>query len=75
MSISKYVKEDEFKMIIIDNKIDLVNYIEIDSFDDEKIVVRHESGIVALLGECLTISKLMDKEMLISGKIEKIEFR
>lgn len=69
-----YILETEFKINILIGKIDIVNYIEIDHFDDTKVMVRYEKGRVVIKGENLTISKLLNDELLILGKIKSLEF-
>ena len=69
-----YSLENEFKINILIGKIDIVNYIEIDHFDDTKVMVRYEKGLVIIKGENLTISKLLNDELLILGKIKSLEF-
>lgn len=69
-----YILENEFKINILTGKVDIVNYIEIDHFDDTKVIVRYEKGIVKIKGENLTISKLLNDELLILGKIKVVEF-
>lgn len=69
-----YISESEFKINILIDRVDIVNYIEIDHFDDTKIMVRYEKGLVTIKGENLTISKLLNDELLILGKIKTVEF-
>ena len=69
-----YILENEFKINILIGKIDIVNYIEIEHFDETKIMVRYEKGLVVIKGENLTISKLLNDELLILGKIKSLEF-
>ena len=69
-----YILENEFKINILTGKVDIVNYIEIDHFDDTKVIVRYDKGIVKIKGENLTISKLLNDELLILGKIKVVEF-
>lgn len=73
--LKNYILEKEFKMTILDRKIDILNYSEIDHFDDNKIMIRHEKGLVVIKGYKLIITKMLDDEILINGKIEKIELR
>ena len=73
--LRKYILENEFKITIFTNKIDIVNYLEIDHFDDVKIIVRFTNGLVIIKGEDLTISKLLNDELLILGHIKNIEFQ
>ena len=74
-NLRSYVLEDKFKITIFINKIDIQNYKEIDHFDDTKIIVRYNRGHVIIKGENLTISKLLNDELLIIGKIKNIEFQ
>lgn len=69
-----YILENEFKINILTGKVDIVNYIEIDHFDDTKVIIRYEKGIVKIKGENLTISKLLNDELLILGKVKVVEF-
>ena len=73
--LRNYILENEFKITIFTNKIDIVNYLEIDHFDDAKIIVRFTNGLVIIKGEDLTISKLLNDELLILGHIKNIEFQ
>lgn len=75
MSIRSYFLEEQFQLIYLQNQIDIINYQEIDSFDEEKIRIRYKEGLLEVIGHNLTISKLLEDEILICGDIEKIEFR
>ena len=72
--LRSYILENEFKITILTKKVDIVNYLEIDHFDDTKIIVRYDKGIVKIKGENLTISKLLNDELLILGTIKVVEF-
>ncbi len=74
-NLKNYILENDFKMIIFDKKVDIVNYDEIDHFDDNKIIIRNKEKIVIIKGEELVISKLLEDEMLIFGKVNGIEFK
>ena len=69
-----YILENEFRINILIGKVDIVNYLEIDHFDDTKVIVRFDKGIVKIKGENLTISKLLNDELSILGKIKIVEF-
>ena len=75
MSIRSYFLEEQFQLTYLQNQIDIINYQEIDSFDEEKIRIRYKGGVLIVAGHNLSISKLLDDEILIRGDIEKIEFR
>lgn len=77
MSVNKlraYILEDEFKLVITHNKINIVNYLDIDHFDTNKITVHSKDKTVVISGSNLFISKLLKDELLIEGKIKGIEF-
>lgn len=73
--IRSYILEEEFKITILNNKINIVNYTSIGSFDDSKIIINYNKGIVIIKGNNLVVTRLMSDEILISGKINTLEFR
>ena len=73
-TLRSYILENEFKINILIGKVDIVNYIEIDHFDDTKVIVRDSEGIVEIKGENLSISKMLSDELLIIGNIKVVEF-
>lgn len=74
-NLRTFVLEEEFKIVYLNNKIDVVNYTEIAHFDSTKIIINYKDGSVAVSGKGLIVSKLMHDELLIEGSIDKIEFR
>ena len=75
MSINKYLLENDFKMVLTDNDIDILNYQEVSLFDDNRIIIKNKNGIITIFGNNLIISKWMDNEILVSGEVIKIELR
>ena len=73
--IRSYIIEEEFKITILNNKINIVNYTSIGSFDDSKIIINYNKRIVIIKGNNLVVTRLMSDEILISGKINTLEFR
>ncbi len=74
-SIDSYIKENEVKIIILEKKINIVNYIDIGHFDSNKIVVKVKDKDIIIKGNDLVVSKLMNNEILITGSYNNIEFR
>ncbi len=74
-SIRSYILEDEFKITILNNKVNIVNYQSIGIIDTNKVVVKYDFGSVSVRGDNLVLSKLMNNEILISGNIYSIDFR
>ena len=73
--LENYILDNEFKITLLTNKIDIVNYIDIDHFDNNKIIIRYAGGLVVIKGEDLIISKLLNDEILISGKVRGLELQ
>lgn len=73
--LRNYLLEEEFKINILNNKIDIVNYSSIGHFDSNKIMVRYTDGTVIINGTNLVVSKLVNDEILITGNIKNIELR
>ena len=73
--LRNYILEDDFKIVYLTNKLDVVNYTSIDHFDTDEIIVRYSGGVVIIKGEGLIISKLLNDEILVSGFIKNIEFQ
>ena len=70
-----YLLEEEFEMKMYKNAVNIVNFTEIGHFDSYKVIVKCESLIICIEGKELVVSKLLQDEILVTGKIEKIEFR
>ena len=67
--------EENFKVIYLNKKINIVNYKKIEHFDSNKIEISYNNGLIKILGNKLVIKKLLKDELLINGLIEKLEFR
>jgi len=74
-SFRSYLLEEEFKINIFDNKINIVNYTDITGFCSNEVIVKHKSGEVIIKGNDLIITKLLIDELLIVGNIKNIELR
>ena len=72
-SIRNYIKDTDFRFTVYKDKIDIVNYKKIISLEDEKILFLGENQKITIRGKNLTLNKLLDDEILIVGKILKIE--
>ena len=74
-----YILDNDFKIVILINKINIVNFYELGHFDNNKVIVRYkiDNNIHTLIikGKNLVVSKLKIKEVLIEGVIDNIEFR
>ena len=73
--IRSYINENDLKITIINNKINIVNYIDIGHFDSNKIIVKCDDKDIVINGKELVVSKLVNDEILITGEFNNIEFR
>ena len=73
--IDEYVTDKKFSIIYKNNKINIINYSEIEDFTNTLISVRYEDNIYYIEGTNLVISKMMESEILITGDIEIIKFK
>ncbi|MBQ2946688.1 MAG: YabP/YqfC family sporulation protein [Bacilli bacterium] len=73
--IRSYILDNDLKITILNNKINIVNYKDIGHFDSNKIIVKTDVGEIIIKGGNLVVSKLMSSEILITGNFSNIEFR
>ena len=71
--LRNYVLEEEFKIIYLNNKLEVINYIDISHFDTSKIIITYKSGELKVTGKNLVVSKLLSDELLIEGNILNIK--
>lgn len=71
-NLDRYLTEENYKIIILDNKININNYIEIIDFSTELIKVKHKNGITVIKGKNLCVCKMLDNEVLIEGNISSL---
>ena len=55
--------------------LNFVNYTSIGHFDNNKVIIYYKKGEIIIKGENLTVNKLMNDEILITGKFKSIELR
>lgn len=71
--IKNYVVDNEFHFQYFNQRINIVNYIEILVLEENRISLKHSRGILVVHGKKLRIQKLLDQEILIVGEIQSIE--
>lgn len=74
-SFRSYLLEEEFKINIFNNKINVINYTDIMGFNSNEVIIKHKNGEVIIKGSNLIITKLLIDEVLIVGNIKNIELR
>lgn len=71
--IVNYIKDEEFRMNVIKNKIDIINYIDLLSMSEDRLSLMSPIGRIVIKGKNLSVKKLLNKEILIVGSITSIE--
>ena len=69
------VFDNRFKIVILEGKASISNYEDIIIFDDERVLIKVFQKTIKITGSDLVITKLLNKELLVEGKILSIEFR
>lgn len=73
--IKSYWLENEIKIIILKNKINIQNYNDIEHINSDEIFIKSDEFNIIVKGKNLIISKLLSNEVLITGNYSMIEFR
>lgn len=69
-----YLLEEEFKINILKNKVNIVNYKKIKKISVDEIIISSGDEIIIIKGKNLVLSKLLNYEILITGIVQKLEF-
>ena len=70
--LEDYLYDNEYKIIVKKNQVDIVNYDEIIAFSLNKISVKYRNKIFVIEGTNMVISKMLDNEILITGNISSL---
>lgn len=73
--LREYIYDDKFQIWIVDDSINVLNYLDIISFSEDRVVLRCPNNTLDIRGKDLIISKLLKDELLIRGQVLNIEFR
>ncbi len=71
--INDYTESNIFILKIINNKIHVYYYDDIDNFSDKKITILNNSTNYIIKGNNLIIEKMDEEELIINGNITTIE--
>ena len=73
--LDRYLIDNEYKITITNNYLNIINYQEILDFTNKEIAIRHTNGLTIIKGNDLVVSKMQDEELLIKGDIKSILFK
>ena len=70
--LDNYLYDREYRIIIRNESVDIINYDEIIDFTLTKISVRYKNKIITVEGKNLIISKMVENEVLVTGIITAV---
>ena len=73
--LDRYLVDNEYKVIIEKGRISIFNYVEIVDFSSTRVVVKYREGNTIFLGRNLVVSKMLEDELLITGKLDGVEYK
>ena len=69
----EYIKDSEFRATLFHNRLNIVNYLDIIIMESARITIKHDKGLLKVIGNNLSINKLLEQELLITGEIKNVE--
>lgn len=73
-NLINFLYDKKYFINIYDEYIYIFNYQELVSLSSEKIVLKLETFKLNIMGSVLFITKMLPNEILIKGKVSKVEF-
>ena len=73
-TIKNFVNDNKFSISIFDNCIHINNYQEIITLEETRVSVTSSLRIITIKGKNLTINRLLDNEILITGEVKEVDF-
>ena len=70
--ISEYINNNSLKINYYNNKLNIVNFDDINVIMDNEIILLKDNKSIVVKGNNLSLLKLLDNEILISGDIKII---
>ncbi len=71
--LNNLLKKRIFKIEIFHKSIYIAHFTEIITLEENRISITDENRLIIITGNNLVVSRLLDKEILITGEIKKIE--
>ena len=73
-NLENYIRQNEFKIIIKENCINVQYYTKLWIITQKQIIIYSLNKKITIDGDNLTINKLLNDELLILGNYKKISF-
>lgn len=74
LDIRHFINDTSFQILYINNSLDIINYTNINYMEDSKISLDYYEKKLLIKGNNLSVKKLLESEILITGSIISIEF-
>ena len=74
LDIRHFINDTSFQILYINNSLDIINYTNINYMEDSKISLDYYDKKLLIKGNNLSVKKLLESEILITGSIISIEF-
>ena len=71
--LDTYLNDRKFKIILEDNNLYITNYKRIVSLEEDYISLYMNTKKISITGSKLSLVKILEKDLLIKGNINKIE--
>ena len=71
--LTNYINDNTFRFTVYENTIHVINYKRILILEEDRISFQSKNKKIKIEGEGLILKKILNQEMLITGKIYKIE--
>ena len=71
--LKEFIKSNNLEFHYLNNKLNIINYDNIIFLDTDKIILLKDNKTISIIGECLSLLKLLDSEILIDGIIKEIK--
>lgn len=72
-NLRSFINDNEWRINIYEGKINIVNYDDVISLEDNRISIKYKKGMIIIKGDNLSVNKLLDNEILITGNIKNLE--
>ena len=71
--LTNYINDNTFRFTVYENTIHVINYKRILILEEDRISFQSKNQKIKIEGKDLILKKILNQEMLITGKIYKIE--
>ncbi len=72
-SIYKFINNDDFSINIWNKCIEINNFSNIILLNNDKVIIENKNQIITIIGQNLSIRKLLDNEILLYGNLKSVE--